>query len=36
VAGYINGMVEPVRKHFANDKKAHELQEFVMGQKVTR
>lgn len=36
VAGYINGMVEPVREHFRTDKKARELQEFVIQQKVTR
>ncbi len=36
VAGYINGMVEPVRKHFETNHKARELQEFVTAQKVTR
>jgi tyrosyl-tRNA synthetase len=35
-AHYINEMVAPVRKHFETDKKAKELQEFVMAQKVTR
>jgi hypothetical protein len=29
-------MVAPVRKHFETDKKAKELQEFVMAQKITR
>jgi tyrosyl-tRNA synthetase len=36
VAIYINEMIEPVRKHFATDHRAHALQEYVLAQKVTR
>lgn len=36
VAEAVNTMLEPVRKHFSADRKAAELQDFVLKQKVTR
>jgi tyrosyl-tRNA synthetase len=36
VASYINGMLEPVRKHFQKNKKAGDLLDFIKKQDVTR
>ena len=36
VATAVNEMLEPIRKHFKTNKKAAELQEFVLKQKITR
>jgi tyrosyl-tRNA synthetase len=36
VANYINEILEPVRKHFQNNSRARELEEFVRKQEITR